>query len=136
MSAPPTHDCEICRRLGRKECGYHQFKKQCLSRFSGCSAFEDTFAQTRSSMERRPFAEQQPQIRVVTPEKIVQRPVTFQYPNSQPQPSRVVTSHIPFSVPQSKLFATPPKTVPLQPMQPIFSPPRPISENHSHIVRM
>lgn len=119
-----THHCEICSRLGRKECGYHQFKKQCLSRFSDGSRVEDTFAQTRSSMQRTPFAEQHPQIRVVTPEKDVQRAVTFQYPHSQPQPSRVVTTHVPFSVPQSKLFATPPKSVPMQPLQPMFSPPR------------
>ena len=44
--------CEICRRLGKTECGYHQFRNQFLSRFSKSQLQENQFAQTQSSINR------------------------------------------------------------------------------------
>lgn len=96
--------CEICARLGKRECGYHQFRKQCLSRFSGSCLQENQFAQTQSSLHRKEQQQRSHFAVSVTPPKNSSR-VSFNYQQTH-SPLRPLAAN---TTPARVLF-TPPKT--------------------------
>jgi hypothetical protein len=120
--------CEICRRLGKNECGYHQFRNQYLSRFSKSALQENQFAQTQSSINRNeaPLALSNHN-RTLTPSKLEGNRVNFSYQQSH-SPFRTLPLNTPHSQPQSRILFTPPKPVqPICHLPPIPPPPQPSS---------
>lgn len=134
--------CEICRRLGKTECGYHQFKNQSLSRFSK-GAQENQFAQTQSSIHRNQpylaYSRHSPSryeapltvsahTRTLTPTKIVNSNVNFSYQQTH-SPFRPIAINTPN--PHSRVIFTPPR-----PVQPISQLPPPPQSLPQHLVRV
>jgi hypothetical protein len=114
--------CEICRRLGKKECGYHQFRNQFLSRFSKSQLQENQFAQTQSSINRNQQQNSSLTIsghtRTLTPTKITVSPsrieqnrINFNYQQPQQTPFRQIVVNTPVSHPQARIYTTPPKII-------------------------
>lgn len=123
--------CEICRRLGKTECGYHQFKNQYLSNFSKSVLEENQFAQTQSSINRNdPTLTLSAHARTFTPTKVDRSRINFNYQQSQ-SPFRPIATNTPPSQPQSRICYTPPK--PVQPI--VHYPPSPYTAQN-HIIRV
>lgn len=97
-------ECQICSRLGKKECGYHHFKNQSLSKMSNYS-IKHQLSQTQSTILNRhqeesikrnitPLNIQPRQINhqqqsMITPEKGKGQNISFNYIQQQtPSPLR------------------------------------------------
>lgn len=77
--------CDICRRLGKSECGYHRFKNNFLAKMNGSHLRENNFSQTQSTMHGNSLIVNPNCNNIsLSPERINRKIVTVQYPEPQP----------------------------------------------------